>query len=93
MDRHDRADDNAEHLFRYCSSINDKAERYFIIDKNSPEKTRLKQYGNVVDYGSREHKLLVLFADKYVTSNFDFIRRYPFGDADKIDIFQGLVKK
>ncbi|MBP3481073.1 MAG: CDP-glycerol glycerophosphotransferase family protein [Clostridia bacterium] len=92
MDRHDRADDNAEHLFRYCSSINDKAERYFIIDKNSPEKTRLKQYGNVVDYGSREHKLLVLFADKYVTSNFDFIRRYPFGDADKIDIFQGLVK-
>lgn len=91
MDRHDRADDNAEHLFRYCSSLEDGVERYFVIDKDAPEKKRLEQYGKVVDYGSREHKLLVLFADKYVTSNFDFIRQYPFGTTDKIDIFQGLV--
>lgn len=92
MDRHDRADDNAEHLFRYCSALKDGAERYFVIDKNAPEKNRLQRYGRVVDYGSREHKLLVLFANKYITSNFDFIRQYPFGERDKIDMFQGLVK-
>lgn len=92
MDRHDKADDNAEHLFRYCASVNDGAERYFAVDKNSPDKDRLKQYGNVIDYGSREHKLIALFAKKYITSNFDFIRQYPFGSSDKIDIFQGLVK-
>ena len=60
MDRHDKADDNAEHLFRYSADINDEVERYFVVGKNSPDKKRLKKYGNVVDYGSREHKLLAL---------------------------------
>ena len=92
MDRHDKADDNAEHLFRYSAAINDGVERYFVVSKNSPDKKRLKKYGNVVDYGSREHKLLALFAKKYITSNFDFLRQYPFGEKDKIEMFQGLVK-
>lgn len=92
MDRHDKADDNAEHLFRYSAAINDGVERYFVVGKNSPDKKRLKRYGNVIDYGSREHKLLALFASKYITSNFDFLRQYPFGEKDKIEIFQGLVK-
>lgn len=92
MDRHDKADDNAEHLFRYSADINDGVERYFVVGKNSPDKKRLKKYGNVVDYGSREHKLLALFASKYITSNFDFLRQYPFGEKDKIEMFQGLVK-
>ena len=92
MDRHDKADDNAEHLFRYSAYINDGVERYFVVGKNSPDKKRLKKYGNVVDYGSREHKLLTLFASKYITSNFDFLRQYPFGEKDKIEMFQGLVK-
>lgn len=92
MDRHDRADDNAEHLFRYCAALNDGVERYFVIEKDAPEKQRLKRYGNVIAYGSREHKLLALFAKKYITSNFDFIRQYPFGATDKINIFQGLLK-
>lgn len=92
MDRHDKADDNAEHLFRYSSNIDDGVERYFVVCKNSPDKKRLKKYGTVVDYGSRKHKLLVLFAKKYITSNFDFLRQYPFGTNDKIEMFQGLVK-
>ena len=92
MDRHDNADDNAEHLFRYSADINDGVERYFVVGKNSPDKKRLKKYGKVVDYGSREHKLLALFASKYITSNFDFLRQYPFGEKDKIEMFQGLVK-
>ena len=92
MDRHDKADDNAEHLFRYSADINDGVERYFVVNKDSPDKNRLKKYGNIVDYGSREHKLLVLFAKKYITSNFDFLRQYPFGENDKIEMFQALVK-
>lgn len=78
MDRPDSADDNAEHLFKYAVNQNDDIEKYFIISKESKDYNRLKGIGNVIDYGSKEHMLLVCFADKIITSHPDDEFANPF---------------
>lgn len=92
IDRINRADDNAEFLFRYCNKINNGIDNYFIIKKDASDYSRLKQYGNVVEFGSMEHKILHLFAEKLISSDFAFSFKYPFGSREQIDIFQGLCK-
>ncbi|GHU52155.1 minor teichoic acid biosynthesis protein GgaB [Clostridia bacterium] len=78
FDRIDRGDDNSEHLFRYCASLDDGIEKYFIVSKDSPDFERIKQYGNVVDYGSDEHIVLLLFAKVLAYSDFAVDEVYPF---------------
>ena len=91
MDRQDKADDNAEHLFKYCSSIKDGVQKYFIIEKGSPDEARLKRYGNIVYYGSDEHILLTLFAKKFIAACFDFKHIFPFGSLVMPELFRSLV--
>jgi len=67
-DRPDRADDNAEYFFKYSAEIDDGVEKYFIIHEKSPDAKRLSQIGNVVYHGSTQHKLLCLFAEKFISS-------------------------
>ncbi|MGG1691705.1 bifunctional glycosyltransferase/CDP-glycerol:glycerophosphate glycerophosphotransferase [Heyndrickxia ginsengihumi] len=69
IDRAERADDNAEHLFKYAIRQNDNIEKYYIIKKSSPDYERLKKLGNVVEFGSRKHQLLYLFAEKIISSH------------------------
>ena len=95
MDRRDMADENAEYLFEYCSGIDDGTDKYFIIDKNSPCAARISQYGPVIDYGSPQHKLLALFAEKFICSFFDYLYEYPFDDIAntmKQHLYRGLVR-
>ena len=67
MDRPDKADDNAEHLFRYSVRQEDGIEKYFVVSKKSSDFDRMKQYGNVVEYGSQEHKLLMMQVNQKVS--------------------------
>ncbi|GHU52162.1 hypothetical protein FACS1894132_01190 [Clostridia bacterium] len=98
-DRAEKADDNAEFLFKYSSEIVDGIEKYFAVSDSQTTKKnsnkipflddieeiyseeadfgRLSEYGNVVDYGSEQHKLLFLFAKKLITSEFDFNSIFP----------------
>lgn len=80
MDRPDKADDNAEVLFKYCSKKKDGIKKYFIISKDSPDFNRLNNLKNVVEYGSRKHKLLYLFAEKIISSHPDENILNPFYD-------------
>lgn len=71
-DRITAANDNGEALFRYLNEIKDESvEAYYVIDENSKDFTRMKQFGNVVAYGSKQHNLLHLVADYIVSSGAD----------------------
>lgn len=71
MDRIDKADDNAEHLYRYAIEQNDNIEKYFVLSKDSKDFSRMQEIGNVVIAGSEEHKLLSCFAEKIISSQAD----------------------
>lgn len=71
MDRQDKADDNAEHLFKYVTKNNKEIDAVFIVDKKSDDFTRLKQYGKVIPLGSYQHKMQILLADKVMSSHID----------------------
>lgn len=71
MDRQDKADDNAEHLFKYVTKNNKEIDAVFIVDKNSNDYTRLQQYGKVIPLGSYQHKMQMLLADKVISSHID----------------------
>lgn len=53
MDRIDRADDNAEHFYRYMMHNHPEQKMYFALDRNSSDWDRLKNDGfNLIDYSS-----------------------------------------
>ena len=95
MDRRNKADESAEYLFEYCSGINDGVDKYFIINKDSLDAARISRYGQVIDYGSSQHKFLALFADKFICSFFEYLYEYPFdnaADTMKQHLYRGLVR-
>ncbi len=69
IDRTIMAGDNAEALFRY---IHDhplpNVKPYFLLNADSPDFERMKQYGNVVAFGSPKHIKLQILADKIISS-------------------------
>lgn len=66
-DRPEKAQDNAEAIFRYINSSRKDIARhtYFVISKKSADYKRLKKIGKVVSPKSIKHKLLFINA-KYV---------------------------
>ena len=69
MDRLDKADDNAEHLYRYSLSQKDSVKKFFIINKNSQDFNRIRKYGIPVSAGSFRHKILSLVSSKVISSH------------------------
>lgn len=85
MERIDKADDNAEYLFRYALKQNDKIRKCFIISKSSPDYNRIKKYGKVIAYNSIYHKFILLLADKVISSQGEDNIRLPFrGDGKHV---------
>lgn len=82
MDRKDHADDNAEALFKYSLSQNDNIKKYFILNKDSSDFDRLKQYENIIEFGSMKHKILYLLAEKIISSHPDEEVLNPFWPND-----------
>lgn len=78
MDRIDKADDNAEVLFKYANE-NDKTIRHkFILDKKSEDYNRLSKIGEVIPFGSYKHKINMLLSKKFISSHADEILLNPF---------------
>ncbi len=90
MDRMDKADDNAEHLFRYSNLINDGIKKYFIISKDSNDFERMQRYGKVIAKDSLKHKILYLFSEKIISSHADEWVINPFYRAE--GFYRGLRK-
>ena len=79
MDRVDRADDNAEHLFKYANTQKDGIKKYFILSKESSDWERLSRIGNVIEYGSIKHKILYIISDKIISSHTADFARHQLG--------------
>ncbi len=89
FDRVDKANDNGEVLFRYVNEMHlEDVDSYFVIDKNSPDYTRLSTYGKVVAALTDEHKVLLLLADYIFTSQLNGFVENPFGE--KCEYFRDL---
>lgn len=77
LDRKDRADDNAEHLYKYVSNST-KENAWFLLERTSSDWDRLTGEGfNLVEYGSDESVLLVLNAAYIISSHADRDIQYP----------------
>lgn len=66
QDRIDVADDNAYHLFRYARTRHDRVKKFFVLSKKSKQYNKI---GNSLEHGSFKHKLLMLHADKIISSH------------------------
>ncbi|MGV9188914.1 bifunctional glycosyltransferase/CDP-glycerol:glycerophosphate glycerophosphotransferase [Arcanobacterium canis] len=83
-DRPYAAGDNGEAFFRYVTQNSPKSvEPIFVIRKDSPDYSRMKQIGRVVDPRSLAYLLLMLQANRVISSQADDIVVNPFG-ASKI---------
>lgn len=102
MDRVDRADDNAEHLFKYANLQNDRIKKYFLLDKNSKDWNRISKIGKVIEYGSIKHKLLFILCNKMISSHTADFARHQFDgngillrnlvDFDFVFLQHGIIK-
>lgn len=70
MDREIQADDNAEHLYRYC--IGKVPNIYFVLKRDSHDWARLQDEGfKLLEYGSLEHERLLKSCSKIISSHLD----------------------
>ena len=89
MDRQEKADDNAEHLFKYSISQKDGIKKYFVINKDADDYKRISKYGDVLSFYSIKHRLLFLFAEKIISSHPDDIIFNPFMGKN-VRLYSGL---
>ncbi|HCN7330968.1 TPA: CDP-glycerol glycerophosphotransferase family protein, partial [Escherichia coli] len=69
IDNEIRADDNAEHFYRYISQKHPDINIYFLLSKKSVDWERLKKAGfKLVKFGGFYHRLLLLNA-RYLLSS------------------------
>ncbi len=92
QDRIDVADDNAYHLFKYACGVNDGVDKYFVVSSKSKQFDELSRIGNVVEYGSFKHKLLMLFADKIITTHpYDTVINPFLDETNQRPLISGLL--
>ncbi|WP_405269138.1 CDP-glycerol:glycerophosphate glycerophosphotransferase [Methanobrevibacter sp.] len=68
-DRIGIADDNALQLFRYANTVKDNVKKYFVLSRESKQFREVSKIGKALAYGSFKHKLLMLHADKIITTH------------------------
>jgi CDP-glycerol glycerophosphotransferase (TagB/SpsB family) len=65
-----RADDNAEHFYRYVKNNQPAVNAWFLLNKSSPDWNRLKQEGfRLIEFGSLLHRLALLNAKFLLSSH------------------------
>ncbi len=92
MDRPDRADDNAEALFRYIAGKRfDNVESAFVLSKNASAYSELSGIGTVLDAFSDEHLMAFLESDVIISSQYSFFMMNPF--YEKFDYFRDIIRQ
>ncbi|MDF9867005.1 CDP-glycerol glycerophosphotransferase [Bacilli bacterium PM5-3] len=85
-----KAQDNGFYFFKYMRENHPEKEVYYVIDRESKEVEKLKQYGNVVYYKSKEHIELTFLASKFIsTHHYDYM--LPLRDEDFKKKLKGAV--
>jgi CDP-glycerol glycerophosphotransferase (TagB/SpsB family) len=78
-DRLNSGGDNGEILFEYATKQMNNSRKYFLINKISPDRSRIKKYGKVLDFNTIRYKLIFLLADKIISSQATNDNLNPFG--------------
>lgn len=87
MDRADRADDNAEHLYRYMMSIGATQNAWFVLARDSADWDRLARDGfKLLALDSDEHVTALLNAKFFVSSHADHHLLWPVEKSKVQDI-------
>ena len=78
MDRPDKADDNAEHFYRYLMQNHPEINAWFALKPESPDWPRLKAEGfKLLEVSSYQHVLAVVNASVLASSHGDAFVRKP----------------
>lgn len=81
MDREIKADDNAEHFYRYMLQNHPEQTCYFVLNKNAPDWARLETEGfKLVEFGTKEYEMRLRQADKIISSHLEKHINNYFGD-------------
>ncbi len=81
MDRETKADDNAEHLYRYVKQHYPNQVCYFALNEDSADWQRLSDDGfDLVAFGSPEFELRLRHCDKIISSHIEAHIHNYFGD-------------
>lgn len=81
MDRETRADDNAEHLYRYLMKNHPEQQCYFALRTDSADWYRLYQEGfKLVEFGTEDFEYCLCKASKIISSHLEKHINNYFGD-------------
>lgn len=86
MDREDKADDNAEHLYRHLMATGRAGNAWFVLRRESPDWPRLEAEGfKLLEFLSDDHIAAQMNADFLISSHVDHFVLWPvpragFGD-------------
>lgn len=89
VDNELRADDNAEHFYRYIKEHQPNVNAYFLLNKSSSDWARLKAEGfALIEFGSLQHRLALLNAKFLLSSHanpaiVNYLPRKHFSDIMK----------
>lgn len=77
-DRSNKADDNAEHFYRFLQGLSSSPKIFFLLDKSSPDWERLSNDGfNLIEFRSLDHVSAVVHARYVISSQATPVLRYP----------------
>lgn len=78
MDSGDRADDNAEHLYRYFLDTGQADAAYFVLARDSKDWDRLAAEGfHLLEWNSDEHVIALMNSSVFVSSHADHHLLWP----------------
>lgn len=86
MDRVHKADDNAEHLYRWMvKNVEPRPPIYFVLDRKSADWERLEREGfKLIAYKSEQHVAALWNAEWLISSHADLAVRDPLGIRDAV---------
>ena len=72
MDRETKADDNAEHFYRYMMRNHPEQTCYFVLNQDAPDWARLEAEGfKLVEFGTKDYETRLRQADKIISSHLE----------------------
>jgi len=87
MDREDKADDNAEHLYRHLMATGRAENAWFVLNRESRDWPRLEAEGfKLLEFRSDEHIAAQMNAEFLISSHIDHFVLWPVARADFADL-------
>ncbi|HEB9317276.1 TPA: CDP-glycerol glycerophosphotransferase family protein, partial [Campylobacter coli] len=93
MDKDYKADDNAEHLYRYIMQNHPEQEIVFALKKESPDWERLKKEGfKLLEFGSYKFERIIKKVSKVISSHADdYLTKHITNRSHFIFIQHGII--